>query len=83
MYSINLANINIDEFEKTLLTVHLLPSQRIILKELSVNMQKLKNRGYSNLQELQNLLKKKKDYDLIAKDIDIDKEFLIILNRIA
>jgi len=81
MYSINLVIITIDEFEKTLLTMHILPSQRIILKELSTNMQKLKNKGFSNLQELQNLLKKKKDYDSIAKDIDIDKEFLIILNR--
>lgn len=81
MYSINLAKITIDEFEKTLLTMHILPSQRIILKELSVNMQKFKNRGFSNLQDLQNLLKKKKDYDFIAKEINIDKEFLIILNR--
>ena len=81
MYSINLVKTTIDEFEKTLLTMHILPSQRVILKELSTNMQKLKNKGFSNLQELQNLLKKKKDYDSIANDIDINKEFLIILNR--
>ncbi len=81
MYSINLAKITIDEFEKTLLTMHILPSQRIILKELSINMQKLKNKGFSNLHELQILLKKKKDYDYISEDINIDKEFLTILNR--
>jgi len=81
MYSINLVKTTIDEFEKTLLTMHILPSQRVILKELSTNMQKLKNKGFSNLQELQNLLKNKKNYDSIANDIDINKEFLIILNR--
>lgn len=83
MYSINLVKISIDEFERTLLTMHILPSQKIILNNLSSNILKFKNKGFSNLQEVQNLLKKKKDYDLIAKNIDIDKEFLILFNRMV
>ena len=83
MYSINLVKITIDEFERAMLTSQLLPSERGILNNLSLNLQKIKNNGLTNLLELQNLLKKKKDYDSIAKDLGIDKDYLKILNRMV
>jgi len=83
MYSINLVKISIDEFERAMLTSQLLPSERSILNNLPLNLQKLKNNGLTNLLDLQNLLKKKKDYDSIAKDLCIDKEYLKILNRMV
>lgn len=83
MYSIDLVKITLDEFEKILLTVQLLPSQKVILNNLSSNILKLKNKGLKNLQELQNLLKRKEEYNSIAKDVSIEKEYLIILNRMV
>jgi len=83
MYSINLAKITLDEFERILFTAQLLPSQKGILNNLSLNMQKLEIKGFGNLRELQNLLKKKNEYDLISKDIGVNIEFLILLNRMV
>lgn len=83
MYLIDLTKITLDEFETTLLTVHLLPSQRVILKNLTQNIQRLRNKGFMNLHDVRNLLKRKKDYSSIAEDTGIEEEYLIILNRMV
>ena len=83
MYSIDLAKITLDEFEKILCAVQLLPSQKLILDNLHGNMQKLKAKGVAHLQELQSLLKKKNDYPQIAGETGIDEEYLVILNRMV
>lgn len=83
MYSINLIKISLDEFGEILIKAQLLPSQRTILNNLTDNMQKLKNKGLKNLQELRTFLKKKECYPSIAEDIGIDKEYLVILNRMV
>lgn len=83
MYSINLNKITLDEFKNILLTAYLLPSQKLILNNLEQNIERLKNKGLSNLQDLHNLLKKKKNYSTIAENMKIDEDYLVILNRMV
>ncbi|NCB42644.1 MAG: DUF4332 domain-containing protein [Clostridia bacterium] len=83
MYSVDLNKITLDEFKKILLTAYLLPSQKVILTNLNENIEKLKNKGLSNLHDLHSLLKKKKDYSSIAEDVKIDEAYLVILNRMV
>jgi hypothetical protein len=83
MYTTNLTKISIEEFEKTLQNIHLLPSQKVILNNLALNMQRLKNKGLTNLQDLQCFLKKKTDYPAIAADTGIAEDYLVILNRMV
>ncbi len=83
MYSIDLSRITLEEFEEAMRRTQLLPSQRIILNNLSGNMQILKDKGCSSLQDLQNLLKRKNDYIAIAEDTGISQDYLVILNRMV
>jgi len=83
MYLSNLAKITLDEFETTLINAQLLPSQKSILNNLSQNIQKLKDKGIADLQQLQLFLKNKKNYASIAKDMDIDEDYIVRLNRMV
>ncbi len=83
MYSVNLAGITVEEFEKIMLTTQLLPSQKLILEGISHNTRKLKDKGLTNLQEVHDLLGKKQNYPAISKDMGIDGDYLVILNRMV
>jgi len=83
MYSVDLTTFSLEEFEDILLTAYLLPSQRIILKDLSLNMHKLKNEGLKNLQNVHDLLRNKKDHPAISEETGIDKAYLLVLNRMV
>lgn len=83
MYSTDLSKISLIEWEQILLCAQLLPSQRIILDNLTPNMQKLRDAGIKNVEELRLFLKKKGNYPAIAKDTGISKDYLIILNRMV
>lgn len=79
----DLTKFSLEEFEEILLTSRLLPSQRIILVDLSLNMQKLKNKGLKNLQNVYDLLKKKDAYPSISRETGISEAYLVILNRMV
>ncbi|WP_105619570.1 DUF4332 domain-containing protein [Vallitalea okinawensis] len=83
MYSIPLDQITIREFEEIMNTVHLLPSQKGILHHMNSNLLKLENKGLSNLLDIQDLLKNKKNYLSVAEAYGIDQEYLIILNQMV
>lgn len=83
MYSVDLTKFSLEEFEKILLTSRLLPSQRLILEDLSLNMQKLKNKGLKNLQNVHDLLKKKDAYPSISRETEISEAYLMIINRMV
>lgn len=83
MYSTNLAKISLDEFEKILFNAQLLPTQKVILNNLSQNVEKLKYVGITDLQQLQSYLKNKKNYPSIRKDIGIDVDCLVRINRMV
>lgn len=81
MYSPDLAGISLEEFENIILKAQLLPSQRPILEDISINIRKLKFKGMTNLQQVHELLKKKDKYPAISKDTGIAEDYLMILNR--
>jgi hypothetical protein len=83
MYSTNLAEISLDEFNDILLAAQLLPSQRKILNQLPENIQKFKSKGLKTMLDLQIFLKKKQNYPAIAEDTGIDQETLVIFNRMV
>lgn len=83
MYSIDLSKITLDEFKRIMLSSQLLPSQRLILSDIEENIEKLKDKDIFNIQELHNLLKKRNDYPAISESMHIDKDYLVILNRMV
>lgn len=83
MYSADLSKITLEEFENILLSAQILPSQKIILYDLSLNMQKLRDRGLANLLDVQTILKKKADYPSVSAETRIDEDYLVILNRMV
>ncbi|MCX6138637.1 MAG: DUF4332 domain-containing protein [Ignavibacteriales bacterium] len=81
MYSIDMKNFSIDEFSKILHSIDLLPGRKIHLNNLSQIISHLKKQGIQSLLDLQNLLKNKNEYKLLAKQLSVDEEYLAILNR--
>jgi hypothetical protein len=73
----------LEEFDKIMRTAQLLPSQVPILDELSLNMQRLRDKGVINLQQVHDLLKKKENYPAVSKDTGIPEDYLVILNRMV
>ncbi|MDP2217742.1 MAG: DUF4332 domain-containing protein [Methanolobus sp.] len=73
----------LEEFDKTMRTAQLLPSQMPILDDLSLNMQRLRDKGVINLQQVHDLLKKKENYPAVSKDTGIPEDYLVILNRMV
>jgi hypothetical protein len=83
MYSTDLSKISLTEWEQILLCAQLLPSQRSILDNLTPNMQRLRDAGIKDVEELRLFLKKKGNYPAIAQDTGISEDYLIILNRMV
>lgn len=81
MYSTNFEKIAVDEFAELIKSIDLLPSKKILLRDIDTIVPKLKSDGMTNLAQLKKLLKKKKDYPEIAKKYSTDEEYLTILNR--
>jgi hypothetical protein len=81
MYSIDLAQITLDEFAEILTTIDLLPGRRILLDNLSGVIERLKRKEIGHLAALQRALKNKKQYPQLAKELAVSAEYLVILNR--
>ena len=81
MYSTNLEQISLDEFQEILLSIELLPSRKILLDNISTFIEKLKQRGIGHLAALQKLLNNKKRYPELASDLMVSVEYLTVLNR--
>jgi len=81
MYSIDLDRFTIEEFHEILLSIDLLPGRRILLDNRVRIFNELKIREISSLGDLQKFLKKKADYHLLSKELSVEKEYLIVLNR--
>lgn len=81
MYSIDLAQISLDEFEELLRTTDLTPGRRILLNDLGGVMRRLKQAGIADMAGLQKLLKNKKQYPALAAQFQVDADYLTVLNR--
>ncbi len=81
MYSIDLAQISLDDFEAIIASADLLPGRRILADDLSGVMARLKQKGISHLGMLQKLLRNKRDYPALAAELSISVDYLTVLNR--
>jgi predicted flap endonuclease-1-like 5' DNA nuclease len=81
MYSIDLQQISLDEFEEMISTIDLLPGRRILLQDLSAIIDRLKQKGILHLGALQSLLRNKKNYPELAVELFVSPEYLVVLNR--
>jgi hypothetical protein len=80
-YTINLAQISLDEFEEILTTTALLPGRRILLSGLPEIVDCIQQSGITHLAALQRALKDKKRYPQLAADWAVSVEYLTVLNR--
>ena len=83
MYSIDLKQISLDEFESILVTSTLLPFQKPVLVNLNENIKILKTYGIKDLKELKEQLKNKKKLLLVAQKTGIDEEYIKKLNMMV
>lgn len=81
MYSVDLAQITLDDFEVIINSVDLLPSRRILLEGLSAVIFQLKQKEIEHLAALQKMLRNKKHYPELAGELSVTSEYLTILNR--
>jgi hypothetical protein len=80
-YSIDLAQISLDDFQVLLTSVDLLPGRRILLNDLAAFIARVQQNGITHLAALQRALKDKKRYPQLAADWAVSTEYLTVLNR--
>lgn len=80
-YSIDLTSISLDEFCETLLTVDLLPSRQALADHVAAVVPKLAGRGVDDLGGLKKLLASKNRYPELADELEVDTNYLTLLNR--
>jgi len=82
MYTTDLKRIKINEFAETLKNIQLLPSHKILLTDIDLNFEKIKKLGLNNLAEIQTLLKNKMEHSTLSQKLEIETQYLIVLNRV-
>lgn len=81
MYSVDLAQFTLDEFETTIANANLTPGRQILKDDLSGVISRLKARDINDLAALKTLLRKKKDYPDLADQLSTSVDYLTVLNR--
>lgn len=81
MYSTDLTTISLDAFERTILTIDLLPSRKVLAEEISELVPELKAMGINTLEDLRALLRDKGRYSELAAGLSVDEKYLVVLNR--
>jgi hypothetical protein len=80
-YSIDLAQISLDDFQAMLTSVDLLPGRRILLDGLDAFIARVQQDGISHLASLQKALKDKKRYPQLVAAWGVSADYLTVLNR--
>ena len=81
MYSIDLNAISLEEFAKTLVSVELLPSRRVLADHIERIVPTLRDLGVKDLADLKGELRNKKRYPELARALDVDEQYVVLLNR--
>lgn len=82
-YYINLELISIDEYKKILKTADLLPSWKILEKDIDKNLDIIKKHNIRNLNELLVALKNKNKLQEFAKQSGLPENYLAVLRRVV
>jgi len=81
MYAADLTAISLDDFERTLLSVELIPSRRVLRDRISDVCGRLRDRGIDDLEGSRLLLRDKAGYPELAIELGVDVEYLTLLSR--
>ena len=81
MYSTDLTSISLDAFERTILTIDLLPSRKMLAEGISDVVPELELIGVNTLEDLRGLLRDKGRYSELAAGLSVDEHYLTVLNR--
>lgn len=81
MYALDLSKVRIDEFERALLTIELIPSRRVLKDHITRVAAALHERGVHDLEALRRLLRDKRRYVELAPELGVDESYLTLLAR--
>ena len=82
-YYIDLQSISIDNYKGTLKTATMIPSWKILKKNIDKNLDLIKEQGIHNLGELQKALKNKGAVHEFSKQSGLREDYLTILRRVV
>ena len=80
-YYIDLKSISLDNYKNTLKTSYLLPSRKMLQKNIDQNFELIKNQQIVNIENLFNVLKTKKKLQIFSIQSGVETEYLTILFR--
>jgi hypothetical protein len=80
-YYVNLKTLTLQEYEKELIEVELVPSRRMLQKDIKSNFTCLEKNGIKYLDEVISVLKTPEKIKLFSKRSGISEEYLIMLKR--
>lgn len=82
-YYIDLKNISIDDYKNILKTTELIPSWKILEKDINKNLDTIKNHHIKNLDELLMALKDKARILELSKQSGLAENYLSVLKRVV
>lgn len=80
-YHVDLEQFSLEEFKRILETGRLLPSERILGEKIPERFAILESMGITNLQDLADALKTKKNIERFAQESGLPQDYLVILRR--
>ena len=81
MYSIDLSEISIEDFAKTIVTVELLPSRKVLADHIERIVPALRQLGVDDLAVLKKRLADKQSFPDLGAQLGVDVDWLTLLNR--
>ena len=80
-YYLRLSKITLDDYKDMLINGRLIPSMKILRENIDSVFRSLASMGINTMEELYIQLKTKKKAEDFAKQVGIDKEYVIVLRR--
>ena len=81
-YYINLKNITLDKYKEILKAADLIPSWKILEKDIDINLDIIKKYNIENLDELLIALKDKDKIQKFSKESGLEEKYLVVLKRV-
>lgn len=82
-YSVDLKNISIDKYKEILKTAELIPSWKILEKDIDKNLDIIKKNNIKNLDELLTAFKNKEQIQKFSKQSGLPENYLAVLKRVV
>lgn len=82
-YYIDLKNISIDKYKEILKTAELIPSWKVLEKDIDKNLDIIKNFNIKNLDELLIAFKDKDKIQKFSKQSGLQEDYLAVLKRVV